>query len=739
VTKANEGAPNVILILVDDMGFSDISPFGGEIETPHLREIAQAGYRFSNYHTSTVCAPARASLLTGVNPHRAGFASVAGSSPGYPGFNAEIAPDSPTIAESFRAAGYSTFMVGKWHLTPTNKLHDAAEKSSWPTQRGFDKYYGCMDAYTTLFQPHRLVRDNSPVVTDAYDDSFYLTDALTAEAQAMIAGLRANDPDKPFFLYFAHQAVHAPLQAKTDDIEKYRGQYDVGWDIVRAERVARQVSEGLFPEEMIPATPDDEIVRWDELSDSQQQWFARCMEVYAANVDSVDQSLGELTAQLKAMGEYDNTIIAFTSDNGASGEGGASGTDSYFSTMGAPAGLSFSEADREIGIDDIGGPRAMMHYPRGWATVSNAPFAKYKRFMTEGGIRAPLIVSWPDGLPRATEDRGIRDQYVYVSDLGRTLLSLAGVDPLAEVGGQSAQAVDGVCFDDLFSSPCAKEVRDEQYSEYAGSRALSRGKWKILTMHRPGEEFSDAQWRLFNLEEDPTERTDLAKEHPDIVAELSARWHDEAWRNTVFPLNDDGTLTRTRPSTDLVFEQPVVMGPSTPTLERFRSNRLIKLRSFDVIARVTPSCDGDGGVLFSHGDQGGGYVAFIDQGRLHFSYNEYGRMIRGSARVDREQAQTLSFSFEALADFRWQIEARIDGEKVFTVGPVAQLVGAAPFTGISVGVDRGSPVDWALSERRGPFRYSGKLESVEYRPGRRADYNPEIIVDIETAEAWRFD
>lgn len=739
LARAKEGSPNVILILVDDMGFSDVSPFGSEIDTPNLREIAEAGYRFSNYHTSTVCAPARASLLTGLNPHRAGFATVAGSNPGYPGFSAELPSNSPTIAESFRAAGYATFMVGKWHLTPSSKLHDAAEKSSWPIQRGFDRYYGCMDAYTTLFQPHRLVRDNSPITTDEYETSFYLTDALTTEAQAMISGLRANDPDKPFFLYFAHQAVHAPLQAKAADIEKYRGQYDAGWDRVRADRAARQVSEGLFPKGVIPSEPDEELVPWAKLSDSQRRWFARCMEVYAANVDSVDQSLGELVAQLKAMGEYENTIIAFTSDNGASGEGGVDGTGSYFAAMGAPTELSLSESNDQVSFEDIGGPRAMMHYPRGWAAVSNAPFAKYKRFMTEGGIRAPLIVSWPYGLPRSAGDKGIRGQYVYVSDLGQTLLSLAAVEPLAHLDGQQAQAVDGVCFDALFSSSTARDVRDEQYSEFGGSRALSSGKWKILTVHRPGEEFSDSQWRLFDMENDPTETTDLAQKLPDVVSRLASRWNEEAWHNTVFPLNDDGTLTRTRPSTDLILEQPVIMRPGAPTLERFRSNRLIRLRSFDVVVRLGGLADGDGGVLFSHGDQGGGYVAFLDEGQLHFSYNEYGRMIRASAPIGAQHPRTITFSFTALADIRWHVEASIDSEKVLELGPLVQLAGAAPFTGISVGVDRGSPVDWELSQRKGPYRFVGALDSVEYLPGSRASYNSEIIVDIDNVAASRSD
>ncbi len=737
LTEAADGSPNVILVLVDDLGFSDISPFGAEIETPTLREIAEAGYLFTNYHTSTVCAPARASLLTGLNPHRAGFATVAGSSPGYPAFTAELPPDAPTLAESFRAAGYATFMVGKWHLTPSNRLHDAAEKSSWPTQRGFDRYYGCMDAYTTMFQPHRLMRDNSPVTVDEYDSSFYLTDALTDEARSMIAGLRANDPSKPFFLYFAHQAVHAPLQARPEDIEKYRGKYEAGWDVVRRNREARQRADGLFPKGCTAAAPDEELTPWADLSLPQRAWFARCMEVYAAMVDSVDQSLGRLLAQLRSMGEYDNTIVAFTSDNGASGEGGVHGTSAYFASMGAPTELGLATSDSELSLDEVGGPRLMMHYPRGWAAVSNAPFAKYKRYMTEGGIRAPLIVSWPKGLPRDVEDAGLRTQYVYVSDLGQTLLALAGVEPLKRLNGQKVKAVDGIPFDEVLRDPEADCTRTEQYSEFGGSRALSSGRWKILTSHRQGDEFSDSQWQLFDMENDPCETRDLAQELPEVVSRLARRWNQQAWHNTVFPLNDDGTLTRTRPSSDLILEQPTVLTPESPTLERFRSNRLIRLRSFEVVVRLVPDRV-QRGVLFAHGDQGGGYVAFLEDGRLCFSYNEYGRMHRETVPLGSCDPEVIAFSFSALADIRWQIDVSIDDEPVLAMGPVVQLTGAAPFTGISVGIDRGSPVDWELHDRRGPFRYSGPLE-VEYRPGNRADYNTEIIADIDRTAAARTD
>ncbi|WP_125611883.1 arylsulfatase [Specibacter cremeus] len=735
VRKAAPGSPNVIVVLLDDMGFSDISPFGSEIDTPHVQELADSGYRFTNYHSTPVCSPARAALLTGLNPHRAGFASVVHADPGFPGYVMEIADDVPTIAESFRAGGYATFMVGKWHLTTESKMHDGADKSSWPLQRGFDRYYGSMDGFTTLFQPHRLVCDNSPVTIDEFPEGYYLTDDLTDRALGMIKSLRANDGHRPFFLYFAHHAVHGPIQAKPADIGKYRGAYDAGWDHIRSARFARQVRDGLFPEGTEAAPRNHEagadVVPWDELTDEQRALFARYMEVYAAAVDNVDQNLGRLTAQLKEMGEYENTIILFTSDNGGTGEGGPVGTRSYFSQFVQLAGLPTDwERDVDRDPDLIGGPRVFAHYPRGWAYASNTPFRLYKGATYEGGVHVPLVVSWPAGLPRAAGDTGARNQFAFVSDVGQTLLSLAGVAPLEHRHGVAAQPVDGVALDAVLSDASAPSPRRSQYFEFAGNRALVDGDWKIVTNHAFGTPFTDAEWSLFHLATDPTERVDLAAEQPGRVAALAEQWRREAWANTVFPLDDDGSLFTVRPSTELALERPVRLYPGTPTLERFRASKLTKLRSFEIDARLRPR-PGDEGVIVAHGDQGGGYVLFVEAGSLVLAYNEYGRMHRASAPFGAEGEALLCVRFSALADLRWSVDVLLDGTRILGLDPVLQLVGMAPFTGISVGVDRGNPVDWDLFERRRSFPFSGVLRHVQYRPGAKADYNPEVIIDVE--------
>src|SRR6478609_617319 len=315
--RARAGAPNVIVMLIDDLGFSDLGPFGSEIDTPRIDALAADGWVFTNYRTAPMCSPARAALLTGLNPHRAGFGFVAHVDPGYPGFSCELPADAPTLAESLRAGGYATFMVGKWHLTLESSLHDGADRHTWPLQRGFDRYFGSMDGFTSLHHPHRLVQDNAVVDLHEYPDGFFLTDELTDRAIGMIDDLRVNDPDKPFFLYYAHTSVHGPIQAKDIDIAKYRGRYEAGWNRMREERFARQRERGIVPAHAdLPtdAIADGaQIPAWDDLAEEDRRLFARHMEVYAAAVDEIDQSVGRLLDRLERSGERENTIVVIAS------------------------------------------------------------------------------------------------------------------------------------------------------------------------------------------------------------------------------------------------------------------------------------------------------------------------------------------------------------------------------------------------------------------------------------------
>ncbi|GAA4884109.1 arylsulfatase [Kitasatospora terrestris] len=727
--RPREGAPNIVVVLVDDLGYSDIGPFGSEVPTPTLDRLAADGVRLANYHTMPLCSPARAALLTGLNPHRVGYSFVANADPGFPGYGMEIAPSIPTLAETLRGAGYATYAVGKWHLTRDSASNAADDRSNWPLQKGFDQYYGVLEGLTSLFHPHQLVRDNTPLDIDEFPDGYYYTDDITDQAISSIKALRAHDADKPFFLYLAHNAVHGPLQAKPEDLARHRGRYDDGWDELRRERFARQLAAGHFPPgTRLPGRNHEsghEVGPWDELTDAQRKLYARYMEVYAAMVDNVDQNLGRLLDTLDALGELDNTVVLFTSDNGGTGEGGPEGTRSYFSRFVHHPGLPEDwnpDVQREIEL--IGGPQSLVHYPRGWGMASNTPFRLYKGQTYAGGVRVPFVLSWPAGLPRAHGDSGVRQQYQYVTDVLPTLLELAGVRR-----PDGVEELDGTSFAAVLRSADADSTHREQYCEMTGNRSYYREGWKLVTLHRPGTPYDDGEWALYDLRTDPTEIDDVAADHPEIVKELAGAWEDAAWRNGVFPLADgSGALALRDPAEGERLRRPLTLLAGTPELERYRSSRLISFRSFDVVADLTAHGPDDAGVLVSHGDQGGGYSVYVEDGRLRLAYNEYGVLHEADGGRLTPGAHTVTLEARAVADLKWRFRLLVDGAETGRLGPVHQLIGMAPFQGISVGIDRKSPVSWPLYERHGTFRYTGALRSVTYVPGPPAPYDPETVV-----------
>ncbi|MFK0213291.1 arylsulfatase [Streptomyces sp. NPDC090298] len=722
-------APNIVVVLVDDMGFSDIGPFGSEIPTPVLDGLAEGGVKLGNYHTMPLCSPARAALLTGLNPHRVGYAMVANSDPGFPGYGMEVAEDVPTLAELLHDAGYATYAVGKWHLVRDSASNAADHRGNWPLQKGFDQYYGVLEGLTSLFHPHQLVRDNSPLDIDEFPDDYYYTDDITDQAISMVKSLRAHDPDKPFFLYLAHNAVHGPLQAKAEDIARHRGRYDEGWDVLRERRFAAQLAAGLFPPGTeLPGRNSEaglDVPAWDSLTEDQQRLYARYMEVYAALVDNIDQNLGRLTDTLAALGELDNTVIVFTSDNGGTGEGGLEGTRSYFSRFVHHPGLP-GDWDPDVDRDPelIGGPRSLVHYPRGWGMASNTPFRLYKGHTYAGGVRVPFVLSWPDGARDGRLTAGHRAQYQYVTDIAPTLLELAGLTRPGTRRGVPLQEPDGSSFTAVLADPAHDSTHPEQYCEMTGNRSHYRDGHKLVTLHRPGTPYDDSEWALYDIRTDPTEIHDLAAGNPGLVKELSAAWERAAWRDGVFPLPDrSGALARRNPAEER-YSRPLTLLPGTPELERYRSSRLVALRSFEVAVAVEESGDG---VLVSHGDQGGGYSLYVEDGRLTFAYNEYGDLHETDAGPLAPGPHEILLAATAEEGLRWRFTVTVDGERRAAPDSVHQLIGMAPFQGVSVGVDRKSPVSWPLYERHRSFRFTGRLHSVTYRPGAPGPDAPEAV------------
>lgn len=737
-------APNVVVVLVDDLGFADLGCYGSEIPTPNLDRLAGRGLQFTNFHVTPMCSPTRAALLTGVNPHRAGAGHVANSDPGFPGYAAELADDVATAAELFRDAGYHTIAIGKWHLTKDADLSEAGPRHAWPCQRGFDRYYGVLDAFTNLHQPHRLVEDNHTVAVDRYPDDYYVTDDLTDRAIDYIRHARASNPTQPFFCYFAHIAVHAPLQCKAADHDRHRGRYDQGWDALREARHRRQIELGILPEgtPLPPRNhePGDEVPPWDDLDPADQRLYARYMEVYAAMVDSVDQSVGRLLDALDELGVADDTIVCFLSDNGASREGEAAGTTAYFRTLVSKNVSDIEDVDFDRDrIDLAGTAQALVHYPRGWAMASNTPFRMYKINAHAGGHSVPFILDWPAG--RGALERvvpGRRDQWAHVTDLLPTLCDLAGVSRPDQRHGVTLQPLNGVSLAPVLADADARHDHGSQYTEMSGHRGFYDGEgWEIVTRHAALTPFGDHEWELYDLRTDRTETRDLAGEHPELVAELAEGWERAARENQVYPL-DEGSRLRylLRPPYEDHLELPVRIVAGTHTLERYRSQLLIQWRSFTVDVEVDHGV-GDRGVLVAHGDQGGGYALYVleadspllgdraepgggPDGVVVFVHNGYGKLTVVPCGPLPPGDTPVRLDMSAPGGWLWNARVLVGGE-VRAEAPGLLMLGAmAPFEGVDVGIDRRSPVWWSLYEEHGPFPYTGALRAVTYTPGERA-------------------
>ncbi len=492
---AADGRPNIVVILVDDMGYSDLGCYGGEVQTPHLDALAEGGLRFTQFYNTGRCCPTRASLLTGLHPHQAGVGWMT-ESPGNPGsadfgqdsYRGVLSPDTPTAAEALGDAGYRTMMAGKWHLGMN-------DRSSWPTARGFDRFYGLLAGATNFFQPlaergRGITLDDEAVDTPG---DYYFTDAITDYAIRFLDEAERIDDDQPFFLYIAHTAPHWPIQAPKEDVDKYRQRYTDGWEPIRAERYARMKRMGLV-EAGWPLTPLDGP-KWDTLEPAKQAEMALRMAIYAAMIDRMDQNVGRVLGALKRLGERDNTLIVFLNDNGACAEGGPLG--------GGPA----DQLETKRGY--------FLTYGRMWANASNTPYREYKHWVHEGGIATPCIVNWPAGIPEA--DRGaLRDQPSYLPDLMPTMLDLAQAEgrPAAE-GVSLVPAI-------VRNAPAPERA---MYWEHEGNAAVRLGDWKLVRRHAGG-----AEWELYNLAEDRTEMNNLVDAQPQRAAELIGLWDNWADR-----------------------------------------------------------------------------------------------------------------------------------------------------------------------------------------------------------------
>jgi arylsulfatase A-like enzyme len=627
-----DGAPNIVLIVLDDVGFAQLGCYGSDIDTPVIDGLAAQGIRLANFHTTALCSPTRACLLTGRNHHRSGMGRVADLAIGFPGYWGRPPRENGFLSEILRAHGYATYALGKWHLSPEDETNMARSRATWPLGRGFDRWYGFHGGETHQFMP-ALYHDNHAVrPPGSVEDGYHLSADLADRAIEFLGDLRAVDAKLPFFLYFATGACHSPHHAPPEWIHRYRGHFAQGWDRWREQIFARQLALGIIPEGTRLSPRPSWVPSWDSLDERERALSERFMECFAAYLSYTDRQIGRVLAFIDDVGDADDTVVIVVSDNGASSEGGREGTinEGRLSNF---DGAGIDEMWRRI--DEIGGPLSHSNYPWGWTMAGNTPFKRWKREVHEGGVADPCIVRLPPS--KRSGAGGVRRQYAHAIDILPTVLELVGVEPPAEIEGIAQSHLDGVSFAYLLgeSGMAAPDRHLTQHFEMLGSRAIYHDGWKAVTYHpvgpiyddglRASAPFQDDLWELYHVAEDVSEVHDLASEHPETVNQLVALWWQEARRNDVLPL-DNRVLEAMVHKYD--------RRPFQPTYRYFQGGAPVpewvaadvRNRSHHIAVTVdVPDGAVPSGVLLALGCALGGWSLHLLDGRLRYVHNLHGR------------------------------------------------------------------------------------------------------------------
>ena len=721
-------APNVVVMLFDDLGFSHFGCYGSTIDTPNIDRLAANGLRYTNFHVTPLCSPTRAALLTGRNHHEVGMRSVSNFNTGFPHMRGRISHHAATMGEVLRDSGYATFAVGKWHLCPMEHASAAGPFDHWPCQRGFDRFYGFLDGETDQFHPE-LVIDNHHISTPLgshrpaaspegahvapggqevdppNQPGYHLSEDLVDQALRMIHDTKSIRPDKPFFTYLAFGATHAPHQAPPEYLAKYRGKFDQGWDATRDEWFARQKELGVIPPETELAPRNPGVEAWDSLSENQRKLAARLQEAFAAFLDHTDAQIGRFVAGLERLGELDNTIIVLLSDNGASQEGGPFGVLNEWKFF----NFILEDADEAVNrLDDIGGPNSHTNYPWGWSQVGNTPFKWYKQNTHEGGVHVPCVIQWP---ARISDRGGLRHQFHHVNDIAPTIYEAIGVDTPAVYRGYEQMPVTGTSmlatFDAAPDAPSAKTV---QYFEMMGHRGIYADGWKAVTRHIPGVAFDDDPWELYHVEVDRSECHDLAAEMPDKLAEMIGLWWREAEAHGVLPL-DERTITlfgarfRER-SPHLPSRHYTYVPPITPMPAQVGPG--IGGRSWDMDVQIERA-GGENGVLYATGTASSGISLFVENEHLVLDYNEFGvHHVVESKRTVPTGASIVGVRFRRTGRNGFA-DLVIDGDACGHLD-VPFVMNIISSIGPSVGYDHGSPVSTRYADS---FPFAGTVHRVD--------------------------
>jgi arylsulfatase A-like enzyme len=733
--RAPTGAPNVLMIVWDDVGYGAMDVFGGPIETPTMRRLADGGLRYSNFHTTALCSPTRSSLLNGRNATSNNMACITEASAGFPGFSARIPFENGTIAEVLGERGWNTYAIGKWHLTPGDEIDLSAWKARWPLGRGFERFYGFLGGETNQWYPD-LVYDNHTVEPPSQpEDGYHLSADLVDRAIEFVRDAKAVAPQKPFFMYFCPGCSHAPHHVFKEWADRYKGRFDEGYEAIRAEILGNQKRLGLLPDdaELSPINPHGEpeatgpdgqpwpqldFVRpWDSLGDDERRLFARMAEVYAGFVSYTDEQIGRLIDCLEETGELENTIVVVVSDNGASGEGGPNGSfneNKFFN--GIPDTVEANLAR----LDELGGPTSYNHYGTGWAWAFDTPFPYWKRFAGyEGGVADPLIVTWPKGIAARGE---VRHQYLHAVDVVPTLYDALGIEPPDVLKGYTQSPIEGESFAASFTDRGAPG-RETQFYSMLGMRALYHQGWLATALHPPisgWSHFEHDRWELYDLRTDRTQMHDVAREHPDRLEELKGLWFYYAGLYKGLPLDDRTALeiiSSPRPQPGEPRDRYVYYPHCADVPESVAVN--IRRRSFTIAAGVTIDQPEAQGVLFAHGGVAGGHALYLRDGRLHYVYNWLGERIQGvsspvpvgtgtrvlTAEFVKTGDDPATKSAVGTVTLYVDTEAVADAE-IMTQPGMFSLVG----DGLSVGRDSGSAVS---PDYRAPFEFvDGRIDRV---------------------------
>ncbi|HEX5938179.1 MAG TPA: arylsulfatase [Actinomycetota bacterium] len=751
--KAPAGAPNVLMIVWDDVGYGAMDVFGGPIETPTMRRIAERGIRYSNFHTTALCSPTRSSLLTGRNATSNNMACITEGAAGFPGFSARIPFENGTIAEVLNERGWNTYAIGKWHLTPGDEIDASAWKARWPLGRGFERFYGFMGGETNQWYPD-LVEDNHAVDPPGEPEhGYHLSADLASTAIRYVRDAKAIAPEKPWFMYFCPGCAHAPHHVSKEWADRYQGKFDEGYEAIRSEILARQKELGLLSDdvELSPINPHGEpdgisgptgqpwpmldFVRpWDSLTEDERRLFARMAEVFAGFVSYTDHEIGRFIDYLEESGQFDNTIIVVVSDNGSSGEGGPNGSfneNKFFN------GIPDSVEENLGRLDELGTPSSYNHYNTGWAWAFDTPFPYWKRFAGyEGGTADICVVSWPEGIAARGESRS---QYVHAVDVVPTVYELLGIEPPTVLKGYTQSPVEGESFVPSLADREAPEKRTQFYS-MLGMRAIYHEGWLANTLHPPISgwgNFDDDEWELYRLAADRTQTNNVAAEHPELLERLKGMWFYNAGIYKGLPLDDRTALEiimSERPQPSPPRDRYVYYPNTADVPESVAVN--VRRRSYTIAAGVTLDRQDAEGVLFAHGGTGGGHSLYLRERRLHYTYNWLGEKIQ-TVSSDREIStgkHVLTAEFHKTGDDEQSKSAEgtltlyVDNEPVGKTEIQTQPgMFALTGDGLSIGHDSASPVS---PDYRSQFPFTGGVIDrviVDVSGDQYVDHEKEVL------------